>query len=103
MYYSIRRCRVSRQAPLSVVVHEYASTDLAVYELYAEPQSDGDENRREREACVAGPFSLVMFVLQLPLTPALGVGFCGIAVIDALIPKITTTSAVARPRDLLYG
>jgi hypothetical protein len=65
-------------ALFSVVWHAYASTQLAIRETHGEPDGENDEQSRERETCTAGPFSLVMFVLQLPLTPAFGVGLRGI-------------------------
>ena len=54
------------------------STHLAIHDLHAEPQREGDEDRREHQARGAGPFPLGMFVLQLPLTPPFGVGISGI-------------------------
>jgi hypothetical protein len=65
-------------ALFSVVWHAYASTQLAIRETHGEPDGENDEQSRERETCTAGPFSLVMFVLQLPLAPAFGVRLCGI-------------------------
>jgi hypothetical protein len=62
--------------------------------MHAEPKNQGGEDRREREARPAGPFSLAMFVVQLPLAPAFGVVFCGICGNwSAHCREVTTTSA----------
>jgi len=42
-------------------------------ELNAEPDTQGDEDEREHQACLACPLSLAYFVVHLPFTPAFGV------------------------------